>query len=103
MNAFFTNGWLTVAVPAATSFFCIASVLGISSLVLYNKGAKVNLAWSLVAFGLFAVGISEGDRVFESLGLPNLSDFRLVVRLIGALLIFGGVLYGRDIYKRLVK
>ena len=103
MNALFTNGWLSVAVPAATSFFCIAAVFGISSVVLYNKGAKVNLAWILVAFGLFAFGVAEGDKVFAALGLPNLSVFREALRLCGALLIFGGVLYGRDIFKRLVK
>lgn len=103
MNALFSSGWMSVAVPAATSFFCFASVIGIINVVMYNKGAKVNLAWGLVAAGLFAFAVADGDRVFAALGLPNMSDLRGAVRLSGALLIFGGVLYGRDIFKRLVK
>ena len=97
------SGWLTVALPAATSFFCLASVFGILSLVLLNKGAKVNFAWGLIAAGLLADALAEGDRVLAALGLTDLKELRDVARLCGALLIFGGVLYGRDVLKRLVK
>jgi len=97
------SGWLTVTLPAATAFFCLASAIGIVSLVLLNKGAKVNMAWGLIAAGLLANGLAEGDRVLAALGLTDLKGLRDVARLCGALLIFGGVLYGRDLLKRLVK
>ena len=98
-----SSGWLLVAVPIATALLCLASALGIASAVLLNRGAKVNVAWSLVAVGLAAIGITEGDRVLAVLGLPNLTELRDVIRLCGALLVFSGVLYGRDLLKRLAK
>lgn len=98
-----STGWLLVAVPVATSLLCLASVLGIASQVRLNKGAKVNYAWSLLAFGLLAFGVSEGDRVLAAYGLPNLTELRDLIRLSGALLILCGVAVVRDILRRLVR
>lgn len=98
-----TTGWLLVVVPVATSLLCLVSAIGIASIVALNRGAKANLAWSLIATGLVAFGITEGDRVLAVLGLSNLTDLRDVIRLCGALLIFCGIVYWRDILRRLVK
>ena len=103
MTTFLSGGWLQVAVPAATALFCLVSALGIASVVGLNRGAKVTVSWGLVAAGLLAFGVSEGDRVLAALALPNLTELRDVIGLCGALLVFCGVAYGRDIMKRLVK
>ncbi len=98
-----SGGWLEVAVPLATALLCLGSALGIFGAILLNRGAKVNLSWAFIAFGLLAIAVAEGDRVAAALGWPNLTGLRDVVKLCGALLCFCGVLYGRDILRRLVK
>lgn len=98
-----SSAWLLAAVPIATSFLCLVSAIGIVAAVLLNRGAKVNLSWGLIAVGLVAFSLAEADRVLALLGMPNLTMLRDVIKLCGALLIFCGVMYGRDILRRLVK
>ena len=98
-----SSGWVQVAIPAATALFCLASCITILNAAFLNRGAKVNIGWSLIAVGLFLIAAAYVDRVLEAFGLPNLSAWRDLAVLIGALLVFCGTAYGRDLLKRLVK
>lgn len=97
------SSWMTLISSAAACLLCFASALGLSSLMLSNKGAKINAAWGLIAVGLVGIAIGEGDRVLYELGFAGLSDWRNVFRAVGALLIFAGVMYGRRLYRKLLK
>lgn len=97
------NFYVWGILSAASSVLCFASALGLLSLVSSNKGARINLTWILLAFALICFGAAEGGRVLLSLSLADIVPWEPVLRALGALLALIGVLYGRRLFKELLK
>src|SRR5690349_14811415 len=103
MEANLANGWIVLAAPAVSAFFCLAAAIALGSLIRLNKGAKINVTWGLIAFGLTCFGLAAIDRTLELLDLPNAASVRHVLSAFASLLIAIGAVYGRGIYKNLLK
>ncbi|HJV32562.1 MAG TPA: hypothetical protein VJ694_00900 [Patescibacteria group bacterium] len=95
--------WVGLVAPALVALLCFGGALAISNVVVLNKGAKANLAWTLFAFALLCFGIAEGDRLLVALDLPNVSAARDALKILGAGSAFGAALYGRSLFKGLLK
>jgi len=103
MNDTNVFGWIMLSAPAAAAFFCIAAALALANLIRLNKGASINRAFGLIAFGLGCFGLAALDRTLELLDLPNASVVRDAVMALGSLLILIGAVYGRGLYRNLLK
>jgi len=103
MNDTNALGWITLALPGVAALFCFAAALSLASLIRLNKGAKLNRAWGLLAFGLACFGLAALDRTLERLGLPTAAAARDALSALGALLILSGAVYGRGLYRNLLK
>lgn len=103
MNDTNTIGLLALALSAATAVFCLVAALALVGLIRINKGAKINRALGLFAFGLACLAFAALDRMLELFGLPNAALVRDALSTLGFLLIMFGAVYGRGIYKDLLK
>jgi|GEM_PF-2485950 len=103
MNDIFAAGWIEVVMPALAALFCLVAALALSSLVRHNKGAKINLAWGLIAFGLIALGIAGFDRTAEKLGMANAASIRDGVIVFGTIFVASGTIVARAVYRGLLK
>jgi hypothetical protein len=96
--------WFALAMPAVAAFCCFVSAAALSGLIRLNKGARINRAWGLIAFGLACFGLAALDRTFQLLDLPNASGTpRDAVAALGSLFMLIGAVYGRGLYKDLLK
>ncbi|MEK7546388.1 MAG: hypothetical protein AAB554_04940 [Patescibacteria group bacterium] len=95
--------WIALAPPAAVFVMCLGATAAITDIVIINKGAKANLAWTLLALAFACFGVAEGDRVIAALGLPNLSAARDGLKTFAAMSALVGTLYGRALFKGLLK
>ena len=98
-----TYGWIMLALPGIAAFFCFASAIALASLIRLNKGAKANIAWGLIAFGLTCFGLAGLDRTLELLGLPSAAQARDALMAFAAVIAAIGVFYARALYRNLVK
>lgn len=96
-------GMFTLVMPAAAGIFCLLAAIALLGLIRANKGAKLNRAWGLIAFGLACLALAELDRTLERLGLPNAAQVRDALSALGSLFILIGAVYGRGVYKDLLK
>lgn len=103
MYATIFYGWTDIAMSAATAVFCLIAAATLASLIRLNKGARLNRAWGLLALGLVCFGLAGIDRTFELLGLPNAADAREALSAGAALLVMIGAVYGRSLYRGLLK
>lgn len=99
-NAF---GLLAPALPAAAAAFSLIAAVALASLIRLNKGAKINRAWGLMAFGLACLGVAGLGSALAELGMPNLGAAGDVVAAVGGLCVMLGAAYGRSLYRALVK
>lgn len=103
MNDTNALGWIMLALPGVAAVFCLAAAFSLTSLIRLNKGAKLNRAWGLLAFGLACLGLAALDRTLELLGLPNAAAVRDGLTALGSLLMLAGAVYGRGLYRNLLK
>ena len=103
MGGNFDIGPYLLVLPAVAAFFCFASAIALVSLIRLNKGAKINIAWGLLAFGLTCFGLAALDRTLELLGLPSAAQARDALMAFAALIAAIGVFYGHALYRNLTK
>lgn len=103
MNDTNALGWIMLALPGVAAVLCFAAALALANLIRLNKGAKLNRAWGLLAFGLACFGLAALDRTLELLGLPNAAAVRDALPALGSLLTLSGAVYGRGLYRNLLK
>ena len=103
MNDTNALGWIMLALPGVAAVFCVAAAVSLVSLIRLNKGAKLNRAWCLLAFGLACFGLAALDLTLERAGLPTAAAARDALSALGSLLILSGAVYGRGLYRNLLK
>ena len=103
MNDTNTIDLLGLAMSAAAAVFCLVAALALAGLIRINKGAKINRALGIFAFGLVCLALAALDRVLEMFGLPNAAQIRDALSAFGFLCLMIGAVYGRGIYKDLLK
>ncbi len=103
MNDIFSAGWFQLMMPALAAFFSLAAAGALLSLIRSNKGARINRAWGLIAFGLALFGLAGLDATLEALALPNASDVRGALTAAGALFAAIGAVHARGIHRGLLK
>ena len=103
MNDTNALGWIMLALPGLAAVFCFAAAFSLVGLIRLNKGAKLNRAWGLLAFGSACLGLAALDRTIDLLGLPNAAAARDALSALGSLLILSGAVYGRGLYRNLLK
>ena len=103
MNDILALDWFSLAMPAIAAISCIAAAAALTGLIRLNKGAKINRAWGFVAFGLACFSLAALDRTFQLLDLPNAAPARDAVTALGALCTMIGTVYGRGLYRGLLK
>lgn len=84
--------------PALTALFCFGATIAAFNFILLNKGAKMNVTWTLVALGTTAIGVAN---LFDTLGL--LLAFVPLIEAAGAACLFASALHARALYKQLLK
>ncbi len=89
---------LAYLVPAVTALLCFGATIAAFNFVLLNKGAKMNVTWTLVAFGTTAIGIANLLHV-----LGQLLAYVPLIELAGAGCLFASALHARGLYKALLK
>jgi len=103
MNDLISSGLVDLVLSAVTAVALAVAAFALANLIRVNKGAKINRAWGLLAFGAACLALASLDRTLEGLGLPNAARARTAISALGGLLVAFGAMYGRGLYKSLLK
>ncbi len=103
MNELLSAGWFKLLMPALAALLFLASAFALAGLVRANKGARINRAWGLAAFGSACLALASLDAALQALGAPNASDARGALTALGALFLALGAVTARGIYRGLLK
>lgn len=103
MDLFLQQPVAAAAIHFVNAALAFASAIGISSAVSMNRGARMNVAWVLIAAGLILIGISQASVALEAMGLPLLPDWDGIKAGLGLLLVLIGALHGRSLLKKALK
>ncbi|WKZ28749.1 MAG: hypothetical protein QY323_04415 [Patescibacteria group bacterium] len=94
----FDTNMFVYLLPALTALFCFGATIAAFNFILLNKGAKMNVTWTLAAFGTTAIGVAN---LFVVLRL--LLALVPVIEVAGAACLFASALHARALYKKLLK
>lgn len=100
MLPIFETTWFVIAVQGGAAVLAFVGALILSSAIALNKGAKSNLGWALVAVGLVLIGMAEGNRLLDFLGLPVLPEWDAVKTAAGVVFIAAGAFVWRRLLKK---